>query len=283
MVGHHLFVGPHFVGAVLLQLEQQRAGVVACREVCEVADDEWRRGIDRGIDAGPPAFLVQHVASLRIEDDRAGAREEDGQARAVHGANHGRRVAGRIAGRTPGFLAAGQIEGDDARLRTANVDEDEVVVNDRRRADAEVAGWRLVFLRHQARPDLLSVRERQAMERPLGAKRDELVAGDHWRRARAVPFAELVLIGGRIRELPRRFACGRTQAFDDFLIADAMEEDQAIARDDRPAVAFADVTLPNDGGARFREGVDQPLFERGAVAARAEELRPIIGAGVGNG
>src|SRR5207249_2276018 len=100
---------------------------------------------------------------------------------------------------------------------------------------------------------------------------------DRWRRARAFVEAEIVLVMGRIIGDPEARAGLGVQAFDSFLVVDAVEEDRLAIGDDRAAEALADVFLPEDLGASGREGFDQIGSRIASIAGGPEELGPIRG------
>src|SRR5206468_3781032 len=95
-------------------------------------------------------------------------------------------------------------------------------------------------------PHLLAFFQRQAMQDALGAERDDVVAGDHRRGARAMHAGLAIDEFGGIREFPHRLAIAGGNAFDDLVVANAVEDDRAIAGHDHAAKAVANFALPDD-------------------------------------
>src|SRR6266481_3069194 len=94
-------------------------------------------------------------------------------------------------------------------------------------------------------------------------------------RARSFVKAEIVVIPGGIIKAPKRFARARLEAFDYFLVINAMEENQFTFGNNRTAEALAHFFLPNRERPFFGPFPCQLVRGVNAVACRAEELRPI--------
>ena len=75
--------------------------------------------------------------------------------------------------------------------------------------------------------------------------------------------------------LPLRLAAGGIDRFDDLAIRDAMEEDDAILNDDRPAESLTDRPAPDDAWAGSPPCFTQWGSAVDAVAAGTEDLRPV--------
>src|SRR5262249_46497309 len=84
-----------------------------------------------------------------------------------------------------------------------------------------------------------------------------------------------VLVSGRVGELPQGVTGGGVEALHDFLVADTVEQDEAVACHHGTAVAGADLFPPHDRGAILRPGSSQAGFGRGTIAGGTAELRPV--------
>ena len=145
-----------------------------------------------------------------------------------------------------------RIESDDARglaaVGAADVRDDAAVFDQRRAGGAEEA-LADVEPAHACRRSRRACRWRDRSRAAVPPRRTcRRVAGDHRHRARPFVEAEIVAIGGRVREVPVRLAGPRLECVDDFLAADAMEQDQPIAGHHRAGKSLADVFLPDSLG-----------------------------------
>src|SRR5262249_6982541 len=217
----------------------------------------------------------------RVQREQPLAGEEDRVAHAVDGRGDRRRVAGVVVRRLPHLLAAVLVERDHAGVPGADVDQQQVALDERRGADAEEVGAQLVLRRQRLLPDLLAALQIDARQHALRAERVDLAAGHDRRRTRAVALAVLVLVLRGVGVLPDRLALVGVEALEHFLVADAVEEEDALADDDGGGVPFADRHGPALRRPLLRPRLEQPVLGGGAVAVRPEELRPVRGGGEG--
>ena len=158
----------------------------------------------------------------------------------------------------------------------ADVDHHAVAVDQRRRRHAEVALRRLEHLAGIDRPQQLARGEVDAAHHAIRAVGEDAPAGDDRHRARPFVEPEVIAIAGRVVEGPRRLARERVHRFDGLAVVDAMEQDQPSARDGRAGKAGADVTLPDERRTRAGKGRNDLRAGVDAVAARAENLWPVL-------
>src|SRR5262249_45709875 len=153
---------------------------------------------------------------------------------------------GGIGRRFPDFLARFRVQGDDAGILAADVDEEQATLDGWRRRDAEESLRRLVVVGQRAIPNFLARCQFQAVHLALRPECVDVLPWDQWWGGGAGVEIEIVHVFGGICELPLLLAVGSVEAFDNSLVAHAMEEDQSAARHDRAAPAFADGALPGD-------------------------------------
>src|SRR5262245_26672784 len=179
----------------------------------------------------------------------------------------------------PQFFTGGFVQGNDpcARLFAADVDKETVAFEQWRSCDAEEPLARLVVLGEGAVPHFCAVCEVQAMELTGGAERVNAVVRNERRGSRAVPFAVVVVIRRGVGEFPVRFARRGIEAFDDFVVAGAIEDNEPVSRNHGSTVALADRLLPQNRGPGRRPTPLQTCLGGSAIAIRAEELRPVRG------
>src|SRR5262249_38612642 len=104
----------------------------------------------------------------------------------------------------------------------------------------------------------------------------DLLASDEGRRSRTVVEPEVIFVSSAVCGLPSRLSGRGFDALDRFVLADAMEEDQPVARDDRAGPAMANVLGPKNCRPIFPRP-EQPGLRGMTVALGAEVLRPICG------
>ena len=119
-------------------------------------------------------------------------------------------------------------------------------------------------------PHELARAQIEAMQLSLRADRVHAIAVEDGARARAVVVAVAIFEIGRVPKAPVPRACLGMQALDDLFVADAVQEQKAIADDRRRRVAGPFGELPDE---RRRERSAQPRFGRNARCARARETR----------
>jgi hypothetical protein len=127
-------------------------------------------------------------------------------------------------------------------------------------------------------PELVAGGEVEGVQVAVGPEGEDAVLRAQRGRPRAVVEPELVAVLRRVAEGPLLLARGRVEAGDDLLGADAVEDDELFADDDRPGPPGADVHLPRDRRPVLRPVPVQPRLGGVAVAGRAEELGPVGGA-----
>ena len=99
-------------------------------------------------------------------------------------------------------------------------------------------------------PDALAVGEIERVQLPFRAERVDAILRDDRNGARSFVEAEIVAVGGRIREPPERVAAACVERLDHLFVADAMKQDQAIASHDRPGKPLSDGLAPDASAVR---------------------------------
>ena len=145
-----------------------------------------------------------------------------------------------------------------------------------RTANAEKGGRHLPILRRVTLPNQFPSLEREADQFPFGAECVAPLRSEQRSATGTVVVAVRVSELARITVTPKRFASPSVQAFDDFLLTDAVMQHEPVAAHRRRAVARADLFLPRDGDAVGGPAVEQAGFIGSPVAVRAEKLRPVL-------
>src|SRR5204862_5926492 len=122
-------------------------------------------------------------------------------------------------------------------------------------------------------PRLLAGGQIGGGEVAVGAEREHLPAGDRGGRPRAVVEPEVVAVLRAVAVLPLILAGRRVQAQENLLVADAVEDDQPLAGDDRRGPPGADVELPGRLRPPLRPGPVELGLGGGPVAGRPGEWR----------
>src|SRR5262249_33821377 len=157
-----------------------------------------------------------------------------------------RGVTGPVAAGLPEFLPAGRVEGDDARLFAADVDQHALALDERRGAGPEEVLRHIVGLHEVLAPALLAVLHRPAAEGAVAAEGEHISAGDGGGAASAVALAEVVAVFCGVGFLPDRLAGVGSEALDHLVVSDAVKQDELATGHGDGGVALADVALPGD-------------------------------------
>src|SRR5439155_9583592 len=248
----------------------------------KVVNDQRRGRIDRGVHSGPPGKLKPGPSAVWIERGQAGASEEESVAQTFDGGGDWRGIAGFVVRGLPAHLPCALLESDDARaLRAADVQQHGLAF-DERRADHAEETFRCpeLGLRVDA-PNLFAGREVETVQQAFGAEGEDLSFRNRRRRPRAFVETKVVAVTGGIIKAPEQLAGAGIEAFDGFLVADSMEQNQAAAGNRRAAEALADFFPPDNWRTLFGPRFSQVGAGINAVACRAKKLRPIAGARAG--
>ena len=175
----------------------------------------------------------------------------------------------------PAEFAGGGIERDDAGFGAADVDEDIFFADERRAGESEKAFagaecFAAIDCPVEAASEGVSTFDDAVCAEGVHAA---FVYGGHG--ARAVVEAELIHVGGIGNAFPNHRSAGGVHAFEDFLLVLAVEMVELAVGYGGAGKARADVLFPNlfrPIGGPFGEG----FAVVSAIAARAEELRPIF-------
>ena len=84
------------------------------------------------------------------------------------------------------------------------------------------------------------------MQLALRAEGVDHAVGDDRHRARPFVESEVVAIGRGVGVAPHRVAGRRVERFEDFFVADAVKEDDAVADDGGTGEALSDLLAPDD-------------------------------------
>ena len=121
------------------------------------------------------------------------------------------------------------------------------------------------------------------MQLPFGAKGEDLALRDRRRCPRAFVETEVVAVTRGIIKAPEELAAAGLEAFDGFLVAGSMEQNQAAAGNGRAAEALADFLSPDNIRPFFGPHLSQVGAGINTIACRAKKLRPISSAGAEQG
>ncbi|MEY5014071.1 MAG: hypothetical protein RIS92_429 [Verrucomicrobiota bacterium] len=273
-----------------------------------VVVDDGGHGIDGGVLAGaePEDEVARSVVG--VEGDEALACDAEEVAFAVEGGGDGGAVAGlffeggvvgvpldgAFAGPTghwgavPGFFAAvfpegfsgGGVEGDDGGVGlSADHDDEFAVFEDGGATDAEEGFGDVELGEGVSLPDAFSGGEFEAEEDAFCSIGVAMGFGEEGGAAGSVIVTEGVDEPAGVGVFPEGFTGGGVEAFDDFLWAGAVVEDESIGADAGGAVAGTDLFFPEDGDSVGGEGLAEAGLWGGVVAKGAEELGPVGGLG----
>src|SRR5581483_6248691 len=197
-------------------------------------------------------------------------------------AGHGPAFPIFLADTLPKSFARGWVEGDDTGIGLAADHDDEApVFKKRAAADAKESGGNGPIGGGVALPDKASGGEVEAGELALGAEGVTAIGKESGRGARAVVVAVGIDKMAGIRVTPERGAGGRIETLDNFVVVDAMMDDQAAAQNGWGAIAGAEGFLPKNGRPGLGPSVKKIGFGGGGVGARAEELGPVLSQSAG--
>src|SRR5262249_30406423 len=115
----------------------------------------------------------------------------------------------------------------------ADVDDQQFVVNERRRRGAEEVLRHPILAAKITAPHQCPRFEGEAVEFALRADREASLPGNDRARARPIVVAVAILEGRAVAEAPPAGTGFRVQALDDFLVTDAMKEQQPFPDDSR--------------------------------------------------
>lgn len=161
----------------------------------------------------------------------------------------------------------------------ADLDDEETVFEERRAPGAEEGFGDIEVGGGAAFPDFATGEEIEAEEDAFGAEGEAVSVGEDGGAAGAVIVAERVAVIGRVGVFPEGLAGLSVASLDDFLIGEAMMEDEDFSADAGGAEAFTDRAFPEEGRAFGGEGGEEAAFGGDLVVGGAHELGPILGEG----
>ena len=270
-------VRPSRLVAVSVRLHDERAGVVAGRHKNQLANNQRRGGIHRGLDSRAPTVLKIDFAVGRIDHGQTGAREEHRATFALQLGHHRRRVTGLVIECFPEQFAGVFIERNDSSPRLAADVEQHCVPLDKRRAGHAEKPVRSAvrFLRVHF-PNRFAGRKVGADHDALPAHRVNPVPDNRRRGARpgGAPVA-----GGEARGIvvfPKRFAGLGVEALDRVVSVDLVKQDGPALGHDDPAHPSTDVSFaPQHLRPIAWPGARQCLARINPIPVRPQILRPI--------
>ena len=312
-VDFELEAAPDFFDGAAIGEDAEANGagfVVGVGEEDEVILDDGGHGGDGGVLAGAepegeiggPGFGVERDEALAgADEDVALSVDGGGERGGVAGlffeagigaipfddavawpGGHGDTVPGFFADIFPSGFAGEGVEGDHAGIGLgADLDDEETVFEERRAPGAEEGFGDIEVGGGAAFPDFATGEEIEAEEDTFGAEGEAMSVGEDGGAAGAVIVAERVAVIGRVGVFPEGLAGLSVASLDDFLIGDAMMEDEDFSADAGGAEAFADRAFPEEGRAFGGEGGEEAAFGGDLVVGGAHELGPIFGEGEG--
>src|SRR5262249_45229280 len=142
---------------------------------------------------------------LRLQDQQAGSREEEGQTPSSDRPDDGSRIARAVVACLPDGLPRALVEGDyTGAVFTTDVDEDEVVFDHRRGTGPEEVHRHLVVVVGRALPDQTPSCEVETGELSLGAVRIDALSVDGGRTTGTIVVAVAIFVCGGVTVIPDR-------------------------------------------------------------------------------
>ena len=295
LIAAAIAVVPHFHELCSVEADDGAADLVGFGDEYLVADDDGRRGVDAFELACTPREFGNRLPFLGVDRQQAVAGEhEDDVAAGDFGGNR-TGIAGEVVAGLPADCAGRFVERDDggtvgvdlavgrvnigraAGRAAADVDEQQVVPNERRAADAEKVFHDVELFGRIDPPHGMAVGDADALQHAFGAERVNVWAIDDRRCPRAVVVAEHVDEIGGVVAGPLLGAGFGVEALELRGIFDSREVKQPAVADRRRRVAGADGLLPNDRRAFWRPGRGQSVLIGFAVAVGAQKTGPIGG------
>jgi len=209
----------------------------------------------------------------------------------VDGRNDRAGIARQLVADAVANLAGHLVESDDAaaiahhfaavdlgRSRRAAADrhDQQLVLDDRRGADAEEVLDHPKGLGGVYVPDQTTIADPQATKPPLDAEGVDPVAVDQWTGARSVAVLVVVLVLHRVLGSPQFFAGLAVERSQAGARVTAIEQEEATVRDRRSGVAFARGDGPDQPGSVVAPLGEDAGFGRFVVAARPQKAWPIL-------
>ena len=238
---------PQLVERRAVEAEQPGARSVLGRDENQIADHERRRHVDRCRHPRAPRALKLHLPCCGIQTDQSRARKKDRDTPSRDRRSSRRRVA-RLVVRSrsteafPVFASNATMPAFGpptlASTRPSSTSGDPA-------APKNPFGTRKRCMRVHA-PDARALRQVDGVELPLRTERVDDAVRDDRHRARTLVESEVVAVGRRVGVAPLARARARIDRFDNLLVPDAVEQDDAPLGDDRAAESLADVLAPDD-------------------------------------
>jgi hypothetical protein len=121
----------------------------------------------------------------------------------------------------------------------------------------------------------VAVGDIDSVELSLRSKCEDCCVGDYRCSTRSLVESEVVSIFSGVLIAPQRRAGARVERVEHFVAVETMEQEQAVAGDDRSCESFTDGLSPDSARSAGRPGLGERRSAIDPVSLRPKMLRPV--------